>query len=332
MMNTGDDHQVKWSKEAIQGLAWAYMESRVFLTGVELDLFTLLATVPLTAKQITDRIQADLRALTIVLDALAAMGLLIKKKQEAYQTEPLAAALLSVGGSESILPMLQHSADLWNRWSQLTRKIAEPPVPDKTRRAFIHTMHLVATPLAPRIVTTVNPGMARRLLDVGGALGTYTMAFLRASPQMRATLFDLPPVIEMARETIKTAGMLDRVTLVAGDYNKDPLPSAGYDLAFVSAIIHQNSFAENLALFQKIYHVLEPGGRVVIRDHVLSPDRTQPKSGALFAVNMLAGTQGGNCYTEAEIRDFLGQAGFVKMRLVQTDTRMDGLMEAYKPK
>jgi predicted O-methyltransferase YrrM len=331
MMNTKENPQIKWSKEALQGLARAYMESRVFLTGVELDLFTLLAAVPLTAKQITDRIHADLRALTIVLDALAAMGLLIKK-QEVYQTEPSAAKLLSADSAESILSMIQHSADLWDRWSQLTRKIAEPQAADPSKRAFIQTMHLVATPLAPRIVSIVNPGTARRLLDVGGALGTYTMAFLKTSPHMRATLFDLPPVIEMARETIKTAGMLDRVTLVAGDYNKDPLPSAGYDLAFVSAIIHQNSFAENLALFQKIYHVLEPGGRVVIRDHVLSPDRTQPKSGALFAVNMLAGTQGGNCYTEAEIRDFLAQAGFVKMRLVQTDTRMDGLMEAYKPK
>jgi predicted O-methyltransferase YrrM len=329
MMNTKDDNQAGWNKEAIQGLARAYMESRVFLTGVELDLFTLLAAGPLTAKQITELIHADLRALTIVLDALAAMGLLVKK-QEAYQTDFSAAAWLSAESPESLLPMFQHSADLWNRWSQLTHKIAEPPVPDKTRRAFIRTMHLVATLLAPRIVATVNPAEARRLLDVGGALGTYTMAFLWASPHMRATLFDLPPVIEMARETIGAAGLLDRVTLVAGDYNKDPLPS-GHDLAFASAIIHQNSLEENVALFRKIFSALAPGGRVIVRDHVLSPDRTQPKSGALFAVNMLTGTQGGNCYTEAEIRDFLTQADFVKIRLIQADVRMDGLIEAFKP-
>lgn len=328
-MNTIDNPQIKWSKEALQGLARAYMESRVFLTGVELDLFTLLAVAPMPAKQVAERIQADLRALTIVLDALAAMGLL-NKKQETYQTDSSAAAWLSADGSESILPMLQHSADLWNRWSPLTHKIAEPPLSDKTRRAFIRTMHLVATPLAPRIVATVNSGTARNLLDVGGALGTYTMAFLKASPQMRATLFDLAPVIEMARETIDGAGLLDRVTLVAGDYNLDTLPS-GHDLAFASAIIHQNSLQENLALFQKIFNALVPGGRVIVRDHVLSPDRTQPKSGALFAVNMLTGTQGGNCYTEAEIRDFLTQAGFVKIRLIQADVRMDGLMEAIKP-
>jgi predicted O-methyltransferase YrrM len=321
--------QTQWSKEALQGLARAYMESRVFLSGVELDLFSLLASAPLTAKQAADRIQADLRALTIVLDALAAMGLLIKK-QETYQTEPSAATWLSAGSSESILPMLQHSADLWNRWSQLTSKIATPPAADKTRRAFIRTMHMVATALAPHIVSIVNPGNARRLLDVGGALGTYSMAFLQVLPQMRATLFDLAPVIEMARETIAAAGLLDRVTLVAGDYNKDVLPP-GHDLAFASAIIHQNSSSENVAMFRKIFSALDPGGRILVRDHILSPDRTQPKSGALFAVNMLTGTLGGNCYTEAEIRDFLTQAGFIKVRLIQADTRMDGLIEAFKP-
>lgn len=327
-MNERENDQSKWSQEAIAGLSRAFMESRVLLTGAELDLFTVAAAEPLTAKQIAERIGADLRALTIVLDALAAIGLLIKQN-DAYHTEPSAARFLDAESPDSILPMIRHSADLWERWGRLTRRVAGSWTPEKSMRAFIQAMHVIAAPLAPRIAALVNPRGAKRLLDVGGALGTYTLAFLRAAPEMRATLFDLPPVIEMARERMSAAGMLNRVTLVAGDYNRDPLP-AGHDLAFVSAIIHQNSPAQNVAMFRKILAALEPGGRLVVRDHVLSPDRTQPRSGALFAVNMLAGTEGGNSYTEAEIRDALAQAGFVNVRLIQPDTRMDGLVEAFR--
>ena len=329
-MTTKEKGQTEWSQETLLGMGRAFMESRVLLTGAELDLFTLAAAKPLSAEQMAGRIGADLRALTIVLDALAAMGLLIKENGT-YQTSPSAVRMLSADSPASILPMIRHSADLWDRWGQLTHRVAEPREKEKSMRAFIGAMEVVGQTLAPRIVSLVGISDARRLLDVGGASGTYTIAFLEAEPQMRATLFDLPPVIDIARERLGAAGMLDRVTLVAGDYRKDPLP-AGHDLAFVSAIIHQNSPAENMTMFRKIFAALEPGGRIVVRDHILSPDRTHPRSGALFAVNMLVGTEGGNSYTETEIRDALEQAGFTGVRIIHPDTRMDGLMEGFRPR
>ena len=312
------------------GLSRAFMESRVLLTGAELDLFSLLVAAPLTVEQIAERIGANRRALTILLDALAAMGLLIKR-DGCYQAEPSAARLLSADSPDSILPIIQHNVDLWERWGRLTGKVAGPRKPDWSMRAFIGAMHAIARPLATRIVQLVNPAGARRLIDVGGGSGSYTLAFLEAVPGMRATIFDQPEVIEMARERVGAAGMLERVALVAGDFESDPLP-AGHDLVFVSAIIHQNSPAENVALFRKIFAALDPGGRVVVRDHVLSPDRTQPRSGALFAVNMLVGTEGGNSYTEAEIREALTEAGFAGARLIHPDERMDGLVEAFRPR
>jgi len=329
-MTVKEKGQTKWSQETLLGMGRAFMESRVLLTGAELDLFTLAATKPLSAEQIAARIGADLRALTIVLDALAALELLIKEN-DAYQTEPSAARMLSSDSPASILPMIRHSADLWDRWGQLTHRVAGPRKKEKSMRAFIDAMHVIGNTLAPRIVSLVGISGARRLLDVGGASGTYTIAFLEAEPQMRATLFDLPPVIEIARERVGAAGMLDRVTLVAGDYRKDPLP-VRHDLAFVSAIIHQNSPTENMTLFRKIFAALEPGGRIVVRDHLMNSDRTHPRSGALFAVNMLVGTEGGNSYTETEIRDTMEQAGFVNVRIIHPDTRMDGLMEGFRPR
>jgi 3-hydroxy-5-methyl-1-naphthoate 3-O-methyltransferase len=122
----------------------------------------------------------------------------------------------------------------------------------------------------------------------------------------------------------------NRVTLVPGDFLVDQLPS-GHDLAFVSAIIHQNSHKENLFLYKNIFGALNSGGRIVIRDHIMESDRTSPRDGAVFAVNMLMATEGGNTYTFEEISEGLAETGFVRVRLLQSGAHMDGLVEAYKP-
>ena len=191
-------------------------------------------------------------------------------------------------------------------------------------------MHAIAAKLAPAIVSAVNPGYALSLLDVGGGSGTYTLAFLQAAPRMKATLFDKPEVVDMARQRLDEAGMLDRVTLVGGDFYRDEFPP-GHDLAFLSAIIHQNSPEQNADLYRKLFQSLNPGGRIIIRDHIMEPDRTRPRDGAVFAVNMLVGTSGGNTYTYEEIRSGLARAGFVRIGLLQKGEHMDGLVEGFKP-
>jgi SAM-dependent methyltransferase len=230
--------------------------------------------------------------------------------------------------------MLLHAATLWHRWSNLTRKIGGIPLPDRppeeATRAFIGAMHVVSAPRADAMAAAVDAVSARRLLDVGGGPGTYTEAFLRAVPELHATLFDLPLVIEIARERLSAAGLLGRVTLVAGDFEKGPLPP-GHDLAWLSAIIHQNGPEENGALYSRILRALVPGGRLVIRDHVMEPGRTSPRAGALFAVNMLVGTKLGRTYTFDEIRAGLERAGFNRVRLIRSGERMDSLVEAFKP-
>jgi spermidine synthase len=184
--------------------------------------------------------------------------------------------------------------------------------------------------MAPSIVAAIKPGEARKLLDIGGGSGAYAQAFLEASPGLTATIFDLPLVINMARRRLASTGLLDRIQLVAGDFYKDKLPT-GHDLALLSAIIHQNSPEQNVELYRKIFSALQPEGRLVIRDHVMSSDHTQPTSGALFAVNMLVGTAGGRTYSFEEIKSALESAGFIKVNLIQHDERMTGLVEGFKP-
>ncbi|PKN89149.1 MAG: hypothetical protein CVU51_01755 [Deltaproteobacteria bacterium HGW-Deltaproteobacteria-1] len=251
-------------------LARQFMESRILLTAAELNLFTLLDEVPSTAENLAGRITADLRGMTILLDALSAMGLLIKEPDGVYRCSPDVAACLSDRSPHSVLPMIHHANHLWKSWSNLTSKVSgteSAEIPASTARntddmrAFIGAMHVVGAPLANKIVTAVKPGEARNLIDVGGASGTYTIAFLSTAPNMKATLFDRPAVIPIARERMAEAGMADRVRFVAGDFYADELPG-GHDLAMLSAIIHQNNAAQNVELFRKVLHAMVSGGRL----------------------------------------------------------------------
>jgi predicted O-methyltransferase YrrM len=325
------------TEESILESSRGFMASRVLLSGAELDLFTLLAKGPLTTEQIAAATQTKRRGTEILLDALSALGFLLKKDGR-YHTEPAVAPLLSADAPGSILPMVLHMATVWQNWSQITDIVRGKTTPGmkttgalakENRNAFIGAMHVVASRAAPGVVAAINPGRARRLLDVGGGSGSYTLAMLSAVPEMRATLFDLPPVIEMARDRIQAAGVLDRVELVAGDFYKEELP-AGHNLALLSAIIHQSSDEQNELLYGKIYRALDSGGRIVVRDHVMSPDRTQPLEGALFAVNMLAGTAGGRTYTFDEIKKGLTAVGFTRIGLIQTQG-MFSLVDGFKP-
>jgi len=325
------------SLEEVLRLSQNFMESRILLSGAELKLFTILNPAPLSAQEVASRIGADLRALTILLDALSAMGLLVKQRGT-YQCKDSVSPFLSEGAPNSVLPMVLHAAHLWKRWSGLTDAVRGPMVSKDAAkssqsaedlRAFIGAMNVIATPRASEIVAAINPHSSKILLDVGGASGTYTIAFLQAVPEMKATLFDKPEVIEMARERLNKAGVLNRVTLVPGDFYQDEFPH-GHDLAFVSAIIHQNSLEQNLDLFNKVFRSLNRGGRIIIRDHVMEPDRTHPKDGAIFAVNMLLGTLGGNTYTYEEIETGLSQAGFTDIHLLKKGEHMDALVEAFK--
>jgi SAM-dependent methyltransferase len=319
--------------ESLAALARGFMETRVFLTAAELDLFTLLGEGPLSLEEVVAARGAEPRGLAILLDALAAMGLL-EKKDDRWRTVPALIPLLSSQDERSLLPLALHSVNLWDRWSRLTEVVAgsRPGAGDRDAwtRSFIGAMHAIASPQADGLVAAVEPGSARRLLDVGGGPATYTLAFVKAVPGLRATLFDLPAVVELARENVVAAGLLDRVDLVAGDLRSDDLPG-GHDLAFVSAIIHMLGPSGNVALFRKVHDALVPGGRIVIRDHVMSPDRTAPRAGALFAVNMLVGTEAGGTFTFDEIAAWLVEAGFEKPRLMRTGERMDGLVEAFRP-
>jgi hypothetical protein len=327
-----------WTADGILELGRRYQGAAVLAAAADLDLFSTLASKPLTAAEVSRRLGCDLRGLTILLDALAALRL-ARKRGDRYALPAGVGALLTHGGSQSVLAMAQHQATCLRRWVQLARVVKSggpaeriPSVRDEAgdEESFIGAMHNVSAPNAERVIKALRPLLFQHLLDIGGASGTWTIAFLRACRSARATLFDMPSVIPMARRRLAAARLGGRVKLAAGDFMKDELPS-GADLAWVSAIVHQNSRAQNRVLFAKIFRALVPGGRIAIRDILMEQDRTRPVAGALFAVNMLVATEGGGTFTFAELQEDLARAGFAKATVLRPDDAMNSVVAARKP-
>ncbi len=326
-----------WGPDEVLAMASSYQAACVLAAAAELDLFTSLQGQPLPAGEIARQIQAEPRATAVLLDALAALGLL-EKEQDLYSVPHAVENVLTDGGELSKLAMVQHQANCLRRWADLARVVktgepAERPPSirgaDADQAAFIEAMDNVSAPMAGPLVGELQPLAFTHLLDIGGASGTWTIALLRAVPDATATIFDLPTVVPFARARIAAAGLADRVAFAEGDYHADPLP-AGADFAWISAIIHQNSREQNRALYRKVHDALQPGGQIAIRDIVLDETRTRPVRGALFAVNMLVGTEGGGCYTLAEIREDLEAAGFGEVALWREGEGMDSVVRAVK--
>jgi predicted O-methyltransferase YrrM len=316
--------------------AWCYMKSRVLFTAAELDIFTKLADCHYTAAELARDSGVDVRGLTRLLDCLITLGML-EKEQGRYR---LAAGseVLSAKHPATILPMILHLNHVWKNWSQLTETVRQgknealKKIVDaggEVQEAFIGAMHAIGQELAAEIAGAYDLSPYKKLLDIGGASGTYTMAFLKKNPQMRAVIFDFAPVLALAKKRLTAAGFLDRVELAAGDFYVDEMPG-GCDLALLSAIIHQNSPAQNIELYKKIHRALEPGGVVLIRDHIMDESRTQPPAGAMFALNMLVNTSGGDTFTFGEVKETLEAAGFGEVKQVRAGERMDGLVEGKK--
>jgi (2Fe-2S) ferredoxin/predicted O-methyltransferase YrrM len=265
----------------------AFQESRAILTALELDLFTAVADGA-DAGEVALRLRTDPRATEMLLNALASLRLLVKQAG-VFRNSPAAARYLAAGSRDNAQPALLHTAHLWQRWSTLTDCVragtaaTHDEIADRGQdwtEAFIAAMHRNASERASLVVHAVGAENVRRMLDVGGGSGAYSIAFARANSALRADILDLASVEPIARRHIKEAGVADRVQVRTGDLRSGRL-GEGYDLVFVSAICHMLSAEENLDLLCRCREALEPGGRVVIQDFILEADKTAPRFAAL---------------------------------------------------
>ena len=303
----------------------AFQKSRILLTAYELDIFTFIGKKSFTSEIISERLRLNKNATERLLNALVSLELL-QKKNESYSNSDDSFMFLSKG-SPDYMDGLMHSNHLWNTWSHLTEVVKTGKVAhayeindrgEEWLEAFIHAMHYRGKKQAPAQISGIDLQNVESVLDVGGGSGCFCMEFLNRKPGLKATIFDLPNVIPISRKIVEKEGYTNRILHHPGDYTSDELPG-GFDLIFLSAIIHSNSYETNQNLVKKCYHSLNAGGKIVIQDFIMNDAKTEPLHGAIFSINMLVGVEGGDCYSENEVSTWMENAGFSDISSVSLD-------------
>ncbi|MFA7626375.1 MAG: class I SAM-dependent methyltransferase [Candidatus Kapaibacterium sp.] len=312
------------SLEFIEDIAFAFKKSRVILTASELNIFESLGYRSLSAKDVADNLSLDIKSTERLLNALVGLGLLEKKDQHYNNTDESLRHLLR--GSSEYIGNIEHLADLWDVWSNLTDavKVGRPvhfySLQDKSpewMKSFVNSMFWRANLEAPEVISKLHLKGVKKILDLGGGKGAYTHNLIKANPTATVTLFDLPIVTKYADEYLSTTGFRDQVTIMSGDFTKDNI-GQGYDMILITNVICFRSIWENVSLLQKCFDALNHGGQIVIYDMIIHDSRTKPLNHTLFSLNMLINTESGDAYTETDIWIMLREAWFRDIKRIET--------------
>ena len=330
--------QSDWTPQRMLQTSGAYWATCALHAAVELDLFSLIGDLRLDAPSLARQLDTPSDAVSRLLDAVTAMGLLAKNEQGYANTDASRTFLCS--DSERYLGyIIRHHHYLVDSWARLPEAVRSgkpirQPVREKgsrEREAFLMGMFNLAMQLAPQLVPAVDLSACRRLLDLGGGPGTYAIHFCRSYPGLAATVMDLATTRPFAEQTIGAMGMDGRIDFIPGNYLQDELPG-GFDAVWMSHILHGESESDCRGIVAKAFGCLDPGGVAVIHEFILNDRMDGPLFPALFSLNMLLGTEGGRAYTQGQLLDMLTRAGFVDVeRLDFTGTNDSGLILGRKP-
>jgi len=296
----------------LRKLYLGFISSRVILTAINLGIFDRLKGAS-SATEIARNLKIDPRATEILLDALAGIGLVSKSRKGTYRNAPVSNRYLVKGPRLYQGDIVKHASTMWQNFSALDEVVrtGRPARRGFDHESFIMGMHNLTVLRTESLIKAVELKGVRTMLDLGGGPGTNAIAM--AKKGIKATIFDLPATIAIARKVARREGVKG-VGFITGDFHVDSIGS-GYDLILVSQIFHAFSAEENIGLLHKCSAALNPGGRVVVQEFPINEARTAPAHSALFSVNMLAGTEKGRCYSPREIKSWLVQTGFKRIAI-----------------
>ncbi len=299
------------------GLQKAYL---VF-TAVELDIFTHVSKEePINGGELLGGLGMDKRAGVIFLNALCALGLLVKNKDETYANSDAAKQYLVAGSADDRRSIICHLRDTMKAWENLGTVIKTGKSEHrldcdifggdkKKTEDFIWGMDNLAIDRQKEIIPLLSIDPFGKLLDLGGGPGSYAITFCKKYPELDGVVFDLPEAVRVAEQNIKKNGMEHRVKTLPGNALDDFFGS-GYQTIWCSQFVHCFSEEENIKILKKCYSSMLPGGQIIIHDFFLNDLETLPAFGAMFSVHMLVCMQKSKNYSAKELVKWLSGAGF----------------------
>lgn len=309
----------------LMSLTSGHAEARIVQIANEIGIFDAIGDKGKSADTLSRALKLDTQATELLLNALTALALVVKKGDH-FSLCDVAREYLVRSSPSYVGGMIQFEASLWSCWERLpealrTGRPVRPPNMYQEIAAETETFITAMDSLvkargdADVLANAIDWLNVHTMLDVGSGPATYPIAFCEKFLGLRATIFDLPATLKITTRFVSSTGISDRIHLIAGDYRSEPIPGV-YDLVLLSNIIHGEDCARNQALIVKLAGNLKSGGRIVIKDHILDDSRANPPVGAIFSLLMLLTTDGGRCYSYNEIKTWLEQAGLQRIQQI----------------
>jgi hypothetical protein len=304
----------------------AYRQAKVLLSAVELGVFSELATGPLDATDLANRVRVHSRAARDFFDALVAMGLLARDDKGQYRNTEESDHYLD----QAKPTYLGASFDQYNRreyalWGSLTRSLQtgnpvaethgqdhfESLYSDAARfRTFVTAMTSGSLLAAQGIAQQFPWENYKTLCDVGTAQGCLPVQVALAHSHVRAVGFDLSALRPAFEAYAVERNVADRLSFMGGDFFNDPLPPA--DVIVLGRVLHNWDLETKKMLLAKAYQAIPIGGAVIVYDMLIDDDRRTSSAGLLSSLNMLLWTKGGFGYTASDCTDWLTAVGFAE--------------------
>jgi acetylserotonin N-methyltransferase len=320
----------------------AFRRSKTMFTAVRLGVFDRLERGPDKLEVLAAALAASPGALERLLDGCVGLGLLEKHSHGRYANTAVASAYLCRSSPHAMAGYILYSDEvLFRMWANLEDAVREGshrwrqtfgtdgPLFDQffsnaeKMRTFLLGMHGFGVLSSPRVVAAFDLSRFQRLVDLGGATGHLAVAACERYPHLRAAVFDLPPVVEFAREQVALSPAAGRIDLIPGDFFADDLPEA--DLFAVGRILHDWSEEKIRRLLRKIFERLPDGGGLLIAEKLLAADKSGPTGAHMQSLNMLICTEGKERTLE-EYATLLRGAGFGEVRGQLTGAPVDAVL------
>jgi acetylserotonin N-methyltransferase len=322
-------------------LIQAFRCSKAMFAAVSLGVFDVLGDGPKPLPVLARELSANTDALERLLDTCVGLELL-ERDDRGYANTPAAAVYLCTKSPQRLTGYIRYSNDvMWKLWAHLEDAIRQGthrwqqafgwdgPIfanlfhDEHATREFLLGMHGYGLISSPEVVGAFDLGKYRRLVDLGGATGHLAIAACERYPALRAIVFDLPPVLPLAREIIAATKVADRIELVAGDFFTDTLPEG--DLFALGRILHDWTEDKIHKLLARIYARLPRGGAILIAEKLLEEDKRGPRWAQMQNLNMLTCTEGKE-RTLTEYEALLERAGFSDVLGCRTPAPLDAVL------
>src|SRR6185295_9200944 len=308
---------------------WSARVALTLIAAIELDVFTTIAQGNRTAADVAGAIKAPKRGVEHLLDALVGMEYLTKRGTQ-YGLTPVADTFLVRTKPSFIGAMADEVRITMPGWQQLAEVVrtgkSAAGIDAEEGHEFFPKLVKAIFPLtyagARGLVAAFPQAKLKkmeRILDVAAGSAAWSLPFAQAAPNVRVTAMDYSEVTPVARQFAEQFGVADRYDYVEGDLRELDFGKKEYDVVILGHIIHIGDEKWGKSLIAKSYKALKPGGTLVIAEMIPNDTRTGPVFPLLFGLNMVIHTNEGDVFTLAQYKQWLKQAGFASVKVVEAE-------------